>query len=165
MSNELKEWLEERSAYERDIVTRYPFLRINDCTDDEKFPMIEVDIPDGWHNLFLELCEDIHNVSPEKCDFHMTCVKEKYGLLDCFYCGETEEIKNIINKYTYISHHVCTHCGMPAKYETTGYIESFCENCCKDKEKANLIKPIVPISFAEEWNRYWEKYCRNRSKE
>ena len=68
--------------------------------------------------------------------------------------------------------YVCTRCGRPAYYETSGYIASFCRDCWKDfarHEKGEFIKfkPFYKrirfskgeskeeiISFEDEWNRY-----------
>ena len=73
--------------------------------------------------------------------------KEKFNELRC-YSGhwETSEIQDILRKYEYLSRFVCTVCGLPAEYETQGYIASYCDKCL---DKIKTIDRIVPIEFTD----------------
>jgi hypothetical protein len=175
MSNEYKDWYQEKVAEEKELVTKYPFLHIRDldgCPDTEAdFPMVVLEIPSGWHNLFYQLCDDIKDIAPE--NFYFLQVKEKYNLMRCYSVNSTPEIDSIIAKYEQIAPYICTICGKPAAFKTSGYIASFCTNCWKDHRRhldgefikfqhyftVNLVTEGThfdekKISFADEWNRY-----------
>jgi hypothetical protein len=77
-----------------------------------------------------------------------------------------------IDKYSVMAKYVCTVCGKPAVYETSGYIASYCDYCWRDlarHENGDWLhfKPQYKISgwkngkayektisFEDEWNRY-----------
>jgi hypothetical protein len=67
-------------------------------------------------------------------DFEITQVKEKYGLLRIYLSSETDKISEIIERYEYLSEHVCEECG---KFETAkirlshGWYKTLCEECSK----------------------------------
>jgi hypothetical protein len=180
MSNEYKDWERDRIEEERQAVSEYPFLRIRDIDGtpdiEAKFPMIGLEIPNGWYKLFFQMCEDIKPLLEEEGlldDFYFIQVKEKYNYLRCYSNGKaSKKVEDIIAKYEQMAPYICTLCGKPATRETTGYIASFCDDCFKANfkhEKAEwlIFKPffavttfgengrsIQEISFEEEWNKY-----------
>ena len=168
MSNEYKDWYQEKVAEEKELVAKYPFLRARAL---DGFPMIGLELPNGWYNLFYQMCDDIKDFVPK--DFYFVQVKEKYNFMRCYTANSTQEIDDIINKYEHMAPYICTICGKPATFETSGYIASFCNDCWKDHmrhQKGDFIKfqPYFivssitegthfdkkKISFEEEWNRY-----------
>ena len=183
MSNEYKDWEKDKIEEEKLIVAEYPFLRARniDGTVDinAKFPMMGLEIPDGWYKLFFQMCEDIKPVLKKYNllnDFYFLQIKEKYNFLRCYYSKAPREVDEIIAKYEQMACYVCTICGKPATYETSDYIASFCDDCWKDKvrhQKGDWIefKPYFTIntvtkgvhcdekkiSFKEEWDRYTQK--------
>ena len=50
----------------------------------------------------------------------------------CYTANSTQEVDNIIVKYEQMAPYICTICGKPAIYETSGYIASFCNDCWRD---------------------------------
>lgn len=154
MSNEYKDWEFEKIEEEKEIVEKYPFLRlrhIDGTVDTEcKFPMMILDIPDGWYQLFFQMCDDLKPILEKEGmlnDFYFVQVKEKFNELRC-YSGhwETQEIQDILRKYEYLSRFVCTVCGLPAEYETQGYVASYCGKCLG---KIKTTDRIVPIEFVD----------------
>lgn len=186
MSNEYKDWERDKIIEETQIVLKYPFLRLRnlDGTIDSssKFPMMNLEIPDGWYELFFQMCEDIKPILEEAGllnDFYFIQVKEKYNYLRCYSNGKApHKVEEIIAKYEQLAHYVCIICGCPASYETKGYLASLCEACWKydlnlcpaDKLEFKSYFTIntftegahcdeKKISFAEEWDRYLNNLC------
>lgn len=162
------------------IVTKYPFLRRRtfDGTVDleAKWPMMCLEIPDGWYPLFYQMCNDIKAALEKEGakaleDFYFLQVKEKYNELRCYHTG-SKEVDDIISKYAYISRYVCTHCGKSATFETSSYLASFCDDCWKDNFRhesgewlefsdtftisgySNGQHYKKEISVKDEWSRY-----------
>ena len=174
MSNEYKEWRNDRIAEENELIAKYPFLRARNfdgsINTDSDFPMLCLEIPNGWHKLFYQLCNDIKDLVPE--DFYFLQVKEKFNYMRCYTSNSTSEVDAIIAKYENMAPYICTVCGRPATFKTANYIASFCDNCWKDlarHEEGRWItfKPYYcvgylseedfkeeQVSFQDEWNRY-----------
>ena len=181
MSNEYKDWERDKIEEEKEIVAKYPFLRARniDGTIDtsSRFPMMDLELPNGWYKLFFQMCDDLKPVLEKEDilnDFYFIQVKEKFNELRC-YSGHwvTYEIQAILRKYEYLSRFICHYCGRPATVETKNYIASFCDDCWKGNfkhEKIELIKfqPYFVvntftegvhcdekhISCRDEWDRY-----------
>lgn len=180
MSNEYKDWKHDKITEEQQIVTEFPFLRardINGTLDETQFPLMCLEIPEGWDKLFWQLCADIKPIlEREKVmdSFYFIQVKEKYNRLECYNSGAPAEVQDIIDKYSVMASYVCTCCGKPATCETQGYFASYCDDCLKKyvrHEKVESLKPstvylvtttdfedgatyVKTISFEDEWNRY-----------
>lgn len=181
MSNEYKDWERDKIEEEKQIVAEYPFLHLRDVdgTIDtkSKFPMMGLELPDGWYRLFFQMCGDIKPILEKEGlmdDFYFFQVKEKYNRLTCYYSNNTPlAVKEIIAKYEHMAHYVCSHCGKPATYETNDYVLSVCDDCWKDYIRHLSVKQIEfkpyfkidsvtegvhfdekTISFESEWNRY-----------
>lgn len=186
MSNEYKDWERDKIEEEKILVKEYPFLRarnIDGTLSNSKFPMIELEIPKGWEELFFQMCADIKLILQKYNmldKFYFRQVKEKYNSLRCYGSFSLEEIDLILQKYEVISTYICTNCGAPATIETKNYIASFCGGCWKDNFRNEKVESInfkdyyrfvrynkkeekkidVEISFKEEW----ERYLKNRGK-
>lgn len=183
MSNEYKDWAADRIEEEKQILEKYPFLRartIKGAIDTEsEFPMVDLEIPNGWYTLFYQMCDDIKPILEEKGlmdKFYFIQVKEKFNQLRCYASIDIPEIEEIIAKYEFLATNVCIQCGAPAEYETTCYISSLCKNCMDmsyDPDKCrkleiqtsyisaffkNDVLVDEEVSFEEEWQRYLEKY-------
>ena len=180
MSNEYKDWYNDLSEDQRviyNICMDYPFLipRNIEGNRDEKFDYqyLGLEIPDGWFNVFLQLCSDIKPVLEKEGlldDFYFLQVKEKYNNLRCYTCNSNKEVDDIIYKYESMSEYICTKCGAPATCFTDGYWASYCDECkevvaSRAKVEKIEFKPHVTIRsfgdneehtiyFEEEWNRY-----------
>lgn len=176
--------IEENKA----LVERYPFLLPRNVFTD-KVPedydytyTKAVEVPCGWTQLFLQMCEDIRQplIDADYLDkFRFTQIKEKYNTLRCYHFGAPKAVCDIIEKYEQMARYVCSRCGKPAIYETRGYFLSFCDNCFKDfvrHEEVDVIKfkdcyevtqysdnntTTLTISFKDEWERYLERIYNN----
>ena len=179
MSNEYLDWAADKIQEEKLIVEKYPFLHIRDIDGhidiESKFPMISLEIPDGWNKLFFQMCSDIKPILEREGlidDFYFIQVKEKYNRLVCYYNNTPKEVEDIISRYEIMASYICCECGKPAVFETTGYIASYCDDCFKDYARhdkgewvkfepqyvkttwKNGYKQGEIISYEEEWNRY-----------
>lgn len=176
MSDTYLDWKTDRIQTEKKLVELYPFLRergIDGAPNiDSEFPMVCLEIPDGWMALFLQMCSDIKPILEEEGklnDFYFIQVKEKYNLLRCYSNGAvSDRVEEIIAKYEHMARYICTLCGSPATCETEGYIASFCDDCWKDHYRHEKVEWLAfrpyfvistlfderTISFADEWNRY-----------
>ena len=174
MSNEYKDWRADRIKEEKQIIEKYPFLRardINGIMDAEvEFPMINLEIPNGWYKLFYQMCDDIKPLVSG--NFYFLQVKEKYNELVCYSNSSDFEVEEILQKYRYISRYVCTKCGAPAEFETKNYIASYCVECWKDYVRHEDVDDIEfintyevvgfkngksysrTVNVEDEWNRY-----------
>jgi hypothetical protein len=168
------------------LIEEYPYLQPRRMTDgqvspdyDYQFIVGEYDIPDGWLQLFLQCCEDIKEplIKADYLDkFRFTQVKEKYGSLRLYSYGATNEVKDILDKYEFLSKQVCCICGKPAAVITYGWICPYCcehiKDSCDNIDDAELIdiktsyireiwSPNGMISTvvdcSDEWNRYLKR--------
>ena len=140
MSNEYNDWMIDKIQEERAIVEKYPFLHIRDIDGNidtrSKFPMILLEIPDGWRRLFFSLCNEIRPILKKEGklnDFYFTRVKEKYGYLRCYYRGDApKEVEDIIHQYKSAAHYFCIYCGNVTILRPDGKREPFYKEC-RDK--------------------------------
>ena len=189
----MADWVERQ--INKKLCEQFPYLvPRNVFTDkipedyDYDYILGEYELPKGWHNLFFQMCQDIkkpliNNNYLEK--FRFSQIKEKYGTMRCYVFGAPEEVHNILHKYEYLSQFICESCGKPAKYVTSGWIGSYCEDCIKNKLKPEYInecetlqfdpimkiirysddkKEHIEVDCSDEWNRYlkvcdaWNRY-------
>lgn len=168
MSNEYKDWKIDKIYSERALVKEYPFLHVRNFEGnpdmDAEFPLLYLELPDGWVSLFFQMCSDLRKILLEENaldTFYFVQVKEKYNKLTCYCEGcPSDRVEDTIAKYKYISSFVCTKCGKPAKYQTCGYIASFCQDCwqkhcshIKSNELDFSAENNKLLSMAE-WNTY-----------
>ena len=186
MSKEYKDWRADRIKEEKQILRKYPFLRtrtIDGEVDTEtEFPMICLEIPNGWYRLFYQMCDDIRPILKQEGlmdRFYFIQVKEKYDELICYTNGiEPLSVQIILQKYKYLSKFICVHCGKPAEFITLGYLASLCKNCLNKRMTADNYTDIQfidthevigfdtgtkkqytnTISVKEEWERYLDNY-------
>jgi hypothetical protein len=167
----------------KNLVERYPYLLprnvwTDKVPEDYNYTYIRgLELPKGWYKLFFQLCEDIRQPLIDAGyleKFRFSQIKEKYNRMECYNFGAPDEVHEIIDKYSVMAKYVCTVCGKPAVYETSGYIASYCDYCWRDlarHEKGDWLhfKPQYKItgwkngetyektiSFEDEWNRYLE---------
>lgn len=155
MSNECRDWQQDRSEEAKKWVAKYPFLRFKDnsCCPWENTKEVEscwiFDLPVGWINGFSEkMCGELRDALGDHVnDFIIGQLKEKYNQVVLHWYWEDKEytdeeaeklnklcaiIDNIIDKYAQISYNTCTICGKPASKWTSGWITSFCNECYKE---------------------------------
>ena len=113
------------------LISKYPFLRINDsegCWLDC--------MPAGWAKAFgKHMCDDLMNVLGDYAnEWDITDVKEKYGELRIYDAGCPseiyDEVHKIIDQYSRISKLTCVQCGsFDARTHDGGWILPFCDEC------------------------------------
>lgn len=177
----------ESKLIRKKLIEDYPFLlprnRFTDeVATDYKYEYIEgeFDLPVGWFELFLQMCEDIKEPL-EKADclekFRFSQIKEKYGSMRAYVFGAPQEVYDIISKYEFLSQQVCCMCGKPAEYMTSGWISPFCKEhvyeLVKDTSSCDDIEidtcfyvtcyyidghsTETKIDCSSEWQRYLER--------
>lgn len=144
-----------------DIKKYAPFFENSEyfnCAITENFSILD-DIPKGWHNIFLEICEAIYNILTE-ANYPLNTisifgVKEKYGYLRIMYRWNPnecdideavfEKVHMLIVDKTEKTLTICSDCGATPTpvYYTRGYILPYCKTCAnevfnKGKEKWKL---------------------------
>lgn len=138
----------------------------------------EYELPKGWFELFLQMCEDIRQPLIDANylnEFRFSQIKEKYASMRCYNFGAPKEVQDIISKYEFLSTFVCEECGKPAtRISNDGWLEVYCDECAKKKFK-DIEDGTEPINFhldmkrefyqddkyeeividcSDEWNRY-----------
>lgn len=178
--------MERTITWRQSLVKQFPYLMPKNSltgktpdTYDYSYVVGEYDLPEGWFELFLQMCEDIREPL-EKSDcldkFRFLQVKEKYGSMRLYASGATEEVRSVLQKYEFLSEQVCCVCGKPATLETDGYTCPYCDACVM--ESGESVDSAVPIkirtkyrftryhdgeetetlvSVGEEWNRYLKR--------
>ena len=165
------------------LIEEYPYLQprnifTNEISKDYDYQFIhgEYDLPDGWLELFLQMCEDIKEplIKVDYLDkFRFLQIKEKYGSMRVYTYGATNEVLDIIRKYEFLSAMVCCVCGKPANIRTYGYICPYCYEHIKDSyenvEDCEVIEVVTTftkeiwgpdgcvktdIDCSDEWSRY-----------
>lgn len=105
-----------------------PWAFMYDCrTGKPSWTLWTLCLPEGWGKLFIQMCFDLRG--KVKRNFKFSEVKEKYDNMRIYAFAATDEALNIISAYEAISENVCVSCGKPATKITSGWIESYCDDC------------------------------------
>ena len=103
-------------------------------------------LDNGWRLKFgKQLCKDIKKSLLKEGgrrrlkDYRILQIKEKWGRLCWYACGDTFEImEKIIPKYEELSYHTCINCGKPATKRSTGWICPYCDDCIGDRDYIDI---------------------------
>lgn len=116
-------------------------------------------IPKGWKIGFGKfLLEDL-KVACLKTNFldklRFSQIKEKYGTLRMYNFGAPQEVHNVLEKYEFISEHVCIQCGSPYAciVNDYGWCLPLCECCWNKNNKKRAIKEYKTYSWDEVSNK------------
>lgn len=117
---------------------KYPFYRVRNVWTDKpcgySFTWYDC-IPEGWRIAFgKQLSKELKKQLKKDnylYKFRFTDIKEKWGRLDIFTNGCSEECWNLLWKYEKLSEKYCIYCGKLVTHKTPRYILYVCENCCK----------------------------------
>lgn len=168
------------------LIEEYPYLQPRRMTDgkvspdyDYEFIVGEHDLPEGWMELFMQMCEDIKEPLEKAgllSEFRFLQVKEKFGQLRAYNTGGADEVYDIIDKYEFLSEQVCCECGKPAAATTRGWICPYCdehikkytdrgENVDPVEAQTNYIRKryhngghvVTTIDCSDEWARYLKR--------
>ena len=91
----------------------------------------------GWDKAYgmmylKELGDEIKRIGQK--DFMILQEKEKYGRHELYTNGTSEKAHEIIDKYEFISQHVCYFCGRPDTHVTDmGWVLPVCPKCYEKK--------------------------------
>lgn len=118
------------------LCLKYPFLKVRNQFSDRplgySFTWYD-SIPDGWQIAFgKKLCKDLKEaLIKDHClkTFRFRQIKEKWGELCVYADGFGDESDRVLAYYQAISVGYCIHCGEPARYASTGWIQFYCEDC------------------------------------
>ncbi|MDO4501503.1 MAG: hypothetical protein Q4B60_09580 [Erysipelotrichaceae bacterium] len=124
------------------LIDEIPFLvPRNRWTDevDEKYDYsyTELDmaeVPSGWNQYLLPLARELNEVLKRigyEDEYRILQIKEKYNSLRWYSNVINEELSMIVGKYSDKCRHTCHCCGKKAKWETSGWIASYCDDCFK----------------------------------
>lgn len=129
------------------LIQRYPFLLPRHWKDGKvsrqfDYSYTEYDyIMSGWKKAFgKQLLEDLRTACL-KTDFldklYFLEIKEKYGQLRLYTNTAPKEVKEVIDKYEFISQYVCINCGNPHAciVDMDGWYLPLCENCWNKNNK------------------------------
>lgn len=153
----------------KQLIDLYPYLQPRNLwtgkvSEDYDYSYIrgEHELPDGWLRLFFLYCKNLRPilVETELLDkFAFSQLKEKYGQM-CLYNfgiprkGGADILTSLYESY---STQICHVCGKPARYESRGWIEPWCEECverCHYTTKKIYTRSQMCLGM---WNR--EKEC------
>lgn len=148
MSNEYKDWITDKIEENKELCTKFPFLKIADWRTDEvpenyDYTCIWLDdLENGWRSAFgIQLCTELAAALEKEGKLEtylIDQIKEKFGELRWYDHGGTRETDEIIEKYTELSRRTCKNCGAPATKISTGWISPWCDECAK-KIKGRLV--------------------------
>lgn len=130
------------------LVEKYPFLIPTSMWTSEPVKSYDYsytfldDMPKGWKRAFGEImCEMIKEelIKHNQLDkYRVIQVKEKFGQLCWYDRNATNEIRNIIKDFEYISSFTCINCGkLNASIIGELWISPFCEECYLKKHKGH----------------------------
>ena len=165
------------------LIEAYPYLQPrNVFTDkipedyDYEYILGEHDLPEGWFELFLQMCEDLREplAKADYLDkFRFSQIKEKFGSMRAYTFGATREVQNIIAKYEFLSTQVCCVCGKSATVRTYDWTCPYCfehvkysnenlDDCAVIDPKTSYTRLVysagvtteTTIDCTDEWNRY-----------
>jgi ribosomal protein L37AE/L43A len=168
------------------LIEDYPYLHPRDMhgnlVEDYDFDYLEgeLDLPEGWLDLFLQCCEDLKEPL-EKAgllySFKFLQIKEKFGAMRIYAPSPTEEVRDILAKYEFISRQVCCVCGKPATTTTKGWTCPYCDEHFEEVqargeeklESINIQTSYVLRRFADgafneevvDCSNEWERYLKN----
>lgn len=126
------------NEYNRQLCMKYPFLvpRNNneemDGNFDYSYTVLD-ELPTGWRELILQMCEEIKKVLIEKypdllTKYYVVQAKEKYGTLRWYTNIYVEELEEIATKYAILSQYVCIRCGKATTIVSKD-IKFLCSKC------------------------------------
>lgn len=123
---DIKERGANRLESSQALIKKYPWLDV----DGDEYTLIDL-LPDGWHDLVLDLCVELRNALPLHLvdKYKVAEAKEKYCMLRWYdymddFSEMPEAIVDIVCKYEEESKKVCMICGTPKSKD-----QQFCDAC------------------------------------
>lgn len=94
-----------------------------------------------WHMCLDEINVELHKHPDIMKEFYFVECKEKFGEMRIYTSCLTDEIDDIIDKYSFISGHVCMQCGKPDTPMTNnGWLWCECKDCFEKNKYHKHIK-------------------------
>ena len=96
-----------------------------------------VDTGDGWYNILNQMCTAIVAHQKHKKDLPVSFaqIKEKFGGLRAYFDGGDDYVEGVVDMAERMSYVTCETCGAPGKERGTGWINTYCDACNKEKIK------------------------------
>lgn len=151
------------------LIDLYPYLQPRNLwtgkvSEDYDYSYIrgEHELPEGWLRLFFLYCKNLRPILVETellNKFGFSQLKEKYGRMCLYNFGIPRKggADILTMMYESYSQDICHVCGKPARYDSKGWIEPWCEECihrCPYQYSKIYKRSLMCI---ETWNR--EKDC------
>ena len=142
-----EQYYEELGMTEKDLLEKYPFTTLKniwslELVDGNWYGLI----PTGWRKAFgkellEEMAAEYETFSKEyKHYWVVEEIKEKYGELRIYTGPTTNNMLDVINKYTKLSRHRCIECGEPCKQRNVGWIFTMCDKCFNELQNRTKRK-------------------------
>jgi len=112
------------------LFKKYPqFFKERNLSPMESLMCFGIMCGDGWYKLIDETCEKIKPHTGKS--FVFVEIKEKYGGLRIYYCGEIDKKgRDIITKAENKSEKICEECGNPGQIiEINNWYYTLCKKC------------------------------------
>ena len=127
------------------LVKKYPWLRpksvwTGKILKDYDYSYIEWGWSKGWDaafgQMYLEELDEAVQKSGHADKFYIEQIKEKYGSARTYVSFYTDAIRDVINKYEYLSQNICICCGKPdVPMINTGWMSPECFDCFRKGQK------------------------------
>jgi hypothetical protein len=105
-----------------------------------------VDTGDGWYDILDKMCAAIVAHQKHKKDLPVSFaqIKEKFGGLRAYFDGGDDYVEGVVDMAERMSYVTCETCGAPGKERGTGWINTYCDACNKEKIKhwAEVTKDV-----------------------
>jgi len=90
---------------------------------------------EGWYPLIQHLIDELNSGFDD--DIHVTQVKEKYAGLRFYVASAPAEAYDLIDRYEWLSYHVCERCGALWAVERirNGWYKTLCDKCNEEWQK------------------------------
>lgn len=144
------------------LVKRFPELfREYGSTPQQSAMAFGCAIGDGWHDLFVMLCEDLDEVRKEDLkDLRFVQVKEKFGRLRVYLSPNNEATNELTNEYEIASGFICERCGNAGRIEIReAWLKCLCRSCRYPVWYKKLWRKLV---YKIDWWRFKRRWIRIR---
>lgn len=143
---------------------KYPYLyEMSDCGPDDKW---EDCVNKGWQEYFKKICDCINEILQEDGlhpgVFHIDQLKEKFGFLRCYWhidddCANEvvrarveSNLASLIDEMESTTAKMCSECGAPAEYHSTGWVLPYCSKCAHEIHDRKCER-YGPAEFDQCW--------------
>lgn len=156
------------------LVKKYPWLLprnvwTDKIPEDYDYTYTELDsLSRGWRIAFGDMiCKEVDaelKRTGRRDTYRIQELKSKYGSMRWYDNGGSDQLRQIIDKYEYLSENICESCGRPDVPQTNGgWIEPICFDCFvkrvrrSEQYQAKYLQHDIPPKTLEEIKEWYEK--------